>query len=140
MVAGTHTHGHRVGEVLLGDPGREAHHDVAVVAGNHELSGQRCRELVEQGRGEHVQRWAGQVHRLVGHAALVVVDDQRVGELDAEPVAPIGRVVGELVDQGDGTIELQVVVERLRHQLHVVVAELAVHDLVDPVVAEQRRD
>ena len=86
--------------------------------------------------------WRGGPDRYMvssGIQLLVVRHDQRVGELDPESVATVLGEGVELADQADGALELEVVVERLRHQFDVVVTELVVHDVANPVEPEQRR-
>ena len=96
----------RVGQVLLGDAGREANHDVAIVTRDVELARQRRRQRVEQGHRQDMQGRTRQIHRVVWHPLLRVVHHERVRELDPEPSPAFSGVVAEFADQLDAPVEL----------------------------------
>ncbi len=104
-----------------------------------EGSRQRRHQPVEDAGGQHVERRPRQIHRVVGHEALVVADHQRVGQLDPEPAAVDPGEVLQTDDQIQGLVELEVGRKSFRAQLHLVVTEVAVNDFVDALESEQGR-
>ncbi len=135
-----HTGRDRVGEIVLGDAGRETDHDVAGRGPRQiELTRQCLVEFVEERHRQHVQRWPGQVHRVVRHPLLGVVDHQRVGQLDPELSAAILGVLVELLDQLDTAIELEICLERGLLHRDVGVAQFIVDDPRDDGIPEQGR-
>ena len=110
-----------------------------IVAGNLQLARQCVGEQVEHRSGKDMQRRTGQVHRLIRHPLLVVVDNQRVGQLDTETMAAILGVLIEFLNERDRAFEMQVVLEGFRDESHVVVAEVTVHDSGHACRAKQRR-
>ena len=123
-----HAHGEGVGQVLLRDACGERDHDLAIVARHGESSRQRLAQPIEERARQHMERRARQVHRVVGHPAPVVVDDERVRQLDAEAASALGRVLSERADEVDTAIKLEIVGEGLLLHRHVRVAELVVDD------------
>ena len=95
-------------------------------------------KLLHQVHGQHVQRSARHVHHLVAEHLLVVLDHQRVGELQREaPAVLIGDAL-EPWNQVQGLIELQVVLECRWMQLDLAVAQHVVQQVADLFLAEQR--
>ena len=73
------------------------------------MSGNAADQLIEQGRGENVKGWPGQVHRVIRQEALVVFDDQRVRQLDAKLATMLLGERTQLGDEFDSSLELQVI-------------------------------
>ena len=89
-----------------------------------------------------MQRRARQVHvgiGLGGEDRRIVLDYERVGELDADLAAVIARHRAQRVQDLQRLLVLQVLLERLAPQAQMAVAELIDQEFVHPLVAEQRR-
>ena len=88
-----------------------------------------------------MERLAGEVHHRFGgrEERPVVLDDQRVGELDLERAPARAGELGEPVGDLQGLLPLQVLGEVLRPRADLVVAEHVVQEAVHRLPAEQRR-
>ncbi len=86
-----------------------------------------------------MKRRPRQVHRVVGHEALVIGNDEGVGQLDPETATLVGGEILEADNQIQGLVELEVGGKCLLPQFHLVVTEITVEDLINTVEPEEGR-